>query len=200
MALDPDSRSRFNLKNAQIMLVENGSMDMQILVQMLVGFGARNMHKFGTIEEAKLTASKMPLDLIIIGARLPDGDGFDLVKWIRSETAEPNRFAPTLMLSGHTALSKVKRARDCGAHFIIAKPLTPIVLLERIVWIAKEGRPFVEMPIYVGPDRRFKFEGPPVNTTGRRHDDLSADIGDTAAPNMSQEQIDAMMAPRKVAL
>ena len=68
-------------------------------------------------------------------------------------------------------------------------------MLERILWIAREQRPFVA---YAGPDRRFKFDGPPEGGAGRRRDDLSKDVGDAVAPNMSQDQIDALLSVKRV--
>lgn len=200
MALNPGSRARFNLKNASIMLVEHGSLGMDILVQIMVGFGAKTLHKCETADEARVTICRTEMDLIIVDALLGDDNGYELVEWMRREAPEPNKFAPMLMLSAHTQASKIARARDCGAHFIIAKPLTPVVLLERILWVAKEQRRFVATDSYIGPDRRFKFEGPPAGTTGRRKDDLPESVGEAKAPNMSQDEIDALMAPRKVTL
>jgi len=46
-------------------------------------------------------------------------------------------------------------------------------MLERIVWVAKEGRPFLFSGTYVGPDRRFRDGGPP-DGIGRRREDLAA--------------------------
>ena len=97
-------------------------------------------------------------------------------------------------------LSQLFKARDCGASFTIAKPITPKIVLERLFFIAKDQRMFVDCGAYIGPDRRFKREGPPVGMEGRRSDDLGAEMGESAAPNMSQEEIDAMMKPSKVAL
>ena len=64
----------------------------------------------------------------------------------------------------------VTKARDCGGHFIVTKPLAPIVVLERIIWIAKGGRAFLLSDNYVGPDRRFG-RNPPADHPRRRHDD-----------------------------
>jgi DNA-binding response OmpR family regulator len=201
MALNAESRAKFNLKNANILLAEAGVMPMDILVQILVGFGAKNLHKFDKMEEAKPIVNKIELDLMVVSTHLADGEGCDFVKWIRNTAAEPNRFAPVIMISGHTPASMVSKARDCGAHIIVAKPLTPVVLLERILWVAREQRPFVSAPSYTGPDRRFKFEGPPFGVKGRRKDDLQGHVKAlTKMPNMSQDQIDALMQPRKVSL
>ena len=80
------------------------------------------------------------------------------------------------------------------------KPLTPIILIERIFWVAHAGRSFVTTDKYVGPNRRFRFDGPPTGEVGRRYDDLKEDLGAAIEPNMSQDQIDALMLPRKVNL
>jgi hypothetical protein len=94
----------------------------------------------------------------------------------------------------------VNRARDCGAHFIMTKPLTPIAVLERVLWIAREGRRFIECDTYTGPDRRFKNEGVPPGVEGRRRDDLQGEIGEADTPNMDQELIDGMLKTRRVDL
>jgi DNA-binding response OmpR family regulator len=200
MALNPNSRAEFNLRNTNILLVETGTLGMQILVQILVGFGAKTFEKCSAIAAAQELVRRTEFDLMIVDAILGDEDGYELVEWIRAEAPTPNRFAPLLMISAHTQSSKVAKARDSGAHFIIGKPLTPTVLLERILWIAREQRPFIAADEYAGPDRRFKFEGPPPKTKGRRHDDLSHDVGEATQPNMSQEQINALMQPRKVSV
>ena len=94
----------------------------------------------------------------------------------------------------------LKKARDCGAHFVMTKPLTPITVLERVLWIAREGRRFVESDTYMGPDRRFKNEGVPAGQVGRRRDDLVGDVGEASTPNMEQDSIDGMLKTRRVNL
>lgn len=200
MGLDVESRARFNLKGVGVLVVETVGLSADILVQILVGFGAKDLQRADSIDAAKALLARSPFDLAIIGAQLGEDDGSELVEWIRKTGPDANKYVPIVMVSAHTPQSKVERARDCGAHFVITKPLTPIVLLERIFWIAREQRPFVGSDGYVGPDRRFKFDGPPVGSPGRRRDDLSASLGDAVAPNMSQDQIDALLGGRVASL
>src|SRR5665213_2141524 len=68
----------------------------------------------------------------------------------------------------HTERGAVERARDCGSNIVLAKPVSPQSLLERIIWIAREKRPFVNCGSYMGPDRRFHDTGPPAGVQGRR--------------------------------
>ena len=198
MGLTPDSRARFNLERASVLLLEDSGMGMSILVQILTGFGAKFLHRCETVAEAKDVIGKAEVDLVVCDAM--GGEGYDFIRWLRASRIEPNRFAPVMLIAGHTPGHAVERARDCGAHFIMAKPLTPIAVLERILWIAREGRRFVECDTYVGPDRRFKNVGVPPGMTGRRRADLQGEIGEAQSPNMEQELIDSMVKTRRVEL
>ena len=139
------------------------------------------------------------MDLIIADAISPTGEGYDFVRWLRREAPEPNRYCPVLLTSGHTPASEVARARDCGAHFILKRPLTPMAVIERIIWISREGRNFIACDAYVGPERRFKNLGPPKGD-GRRSTDLPIEVGEATMPNMSQDDINGMLRPTKVML
>jgi DNA-binding response OmpR family regulator len=92
---------------------------------------------------------------------MPITDGFQLVRWLRRSGLEPNAFAPVIMTAAHIRRSRVAEARDCGASFVITKPFSARTLLERIVWVARDGRPFLEIGDYFGPDRRFRTGKPP---------------------------------------
>jgi hypothetical protein len=78
MALSADSRARFNLKDANVLVVEGGSLNMDILVQMLFGFGAKNLLRNDRIDDAKTELGRVVADLIFVGDHLADGHGCDL--------------------------------------------------------------------------------------------------------------------------
>lgn len=149
-------RSRFNLAGASVLLVENSHQGMGVLSQVFMGFGVADTLRAYSAEEAMEAARKRMLDLVVAETSLPgEADGYDLVRELRRAKGNPNAFTPVILISGHTPFAKVRKARDCGANFVVLKPLTPRVLLERILWISRENRPFVETPHYLGPDRRF---------------------------------------------
>lgn len=192
--------SRIHLKQATIALLDPGGPGMEVLNQILLGFGATRLLRASSFEEGQTLVQAQPLDLIICDAvlRPGDADGYDFVRWLRRSNLDPNRFCPLLLVSSHTSKNNVGRARDCGAHFIIQKPLSPSVMLDRIVWIAQTQRPFVTAQGYVGPDRRFHNIGPP-GAVGRRSSDLSSELGAALEPNMDQDAIDALLIPRRAA-
>ncbi len=198
MGLSPESRARFNLERASVLILEENPLGMSILTQILTGFGARAIRRCETVEQAEQAVQSTQLDLLIVDSLGPSGAGYDFVRWLRRSGIQPNCYSPVLLTAGHTPSGAVTLARDCGAHFIMAKPLTPISVLERVLWISKEGRRFVECDSYVGPDRRFRNDGVPTGMTGRRRDDLSPEVGEATMPDTEQDVSGDMVKTRRV--
>jgi CheY-like chemotaxis protein len=192
--------TRINLDKVSVLIVDDSTPSLDLLAQVVSGFGVKTLQRADSAREAQVHLRDKAFDLIISATNMAGVDGYELVKWLRRGALEANRYVPVILVSGHTPPSQVFKARDAGANFTVAKPITPKVLLERILWAAKEERQFIECDSYLGPDRRFKNEGPPIGVEGRRRDDLRGDLSDLAGDNMSQEQINGLMRPSKVKL
>ena len=147
-------------------------------------------------EAAREQLGEAEYQLCLIEADLPDMAAPDLLKWIRRQPGEV-RFLPVLAMTGYGDLQNVTAMRDAGAHLVIKKPASPHALYERIAWVCRPTRDFIETPSYVGPDRRFHNIGPPGGVP-RRTGDLSIEVGAASGPNMSQDEIDSLMRPMKI--
>jgi DNA-binding response OmpR family regulator len=198
MSVSPNSI--INLSAATVLLVEPTNQGMEILTQICFGFGVRTPNRCANAAEAMAFLNKRTVDLLICEADLPDTDGYELIRWLRRSQLDPNANAPVVLLSGHTPLRKVLHGRDCGANAVVVKPLTPKILLDRILWLAADKRDFVLSESYAGPDRRWRNLGPPAGTKGRRQNDLPVTIGQAIDPNLDQSDIDAMFRPTKVVI
>ena len=62
-------------------------------------------------------------------------------------------------MSGYTQLRLIATARDSSAHIVLRKPVAPQTLFDRILWVARVGRPFMETRILVRP-RNHDIERP----------------------------------------
>ena len=196
----PPTPDRVNLARSTVLLVDHNQKSLDMLSSIFQGFGVKQQIKRGTTAEAVATIESREVDLILIDCSMPDMDGYDFTRWLRGETPPPMRYTPVILLTGHAAQSKVQKGRDCGASFVVTKPLTPSVLLQRILWLGSDERNFVECGTYVGPDRRVRNLGPPLGMPGRRSGDLSEHVGAAKEANMDQSDIDMMMKPMTVSL
>lgn len=197
---DKAAEARLNLSKSTVLLLQNNQTELDILGQVFIGFGVKAIRKCLTIGEADQAIQSVNFDLLVVDCDMPGGVGFDFVAKVRRLEASDNRLAPTLLISGHTVPSSITRARDCGANFVVAKPITPKVMFDRVSWLAREEREFVATPTYAGPCRRHKVFGPPAGMKGRRKDDVSAKIGKADGPDMSQSDIDAMFNPKRASV
>ena len=191
---------RVNLEHSSVLLIDDNPKSLDLLSSIFHGFGVKEQIKCESATEASEILKRRMVDLILVDCSMPEMDGYDFTRWLRRETPAPVRYTPVIMLTGHAAQSSVNKSRDCGASFVVAKPLTPSVLLKRILWLGVDERQFVECETYVGPDRRVRNFGPPLGMPGRRSGDLSTHVGEASEANMDQADIDLLMKPRRVAL
>ncbi len=158
-----------NLSQAVTMVVDDSSFSLDITTACLLGFGIRTRHALTRPLDALKILEDLPVDLLVVDCDMPEMDGFELVRRLRGDKSHPNAFAPVIMTAAHIPRSRVLDARDCGANFVITKPFSARDLLERVVWVARDERPFLEVGDYFGPDRRFRDQPPAIE---RRSDRL----------------------------
>ena len=186
---------RLHLGSLQVAVIEANGLELEVTCEMLTGLGVRRLGRYRTAAEAQEGLMRDGADLVVVGS-VPGGpDEYGMIGWVRRDAPEAMRAVPLLLQTGHTQRSNVLRARDCGASVVLAKPVQPSTLFERVGWLARDQRPFISVPSYAGPDRRFQTLGPPSGTAGRRADDLPLEVGEPSGSNMSQAEIDALMNP-----
>lgn len=80
-----------------------------------------------SVSDAKRRLGEEAFDLVISDLRLPDSDGIDLLKWLKS--THPS--LPLIMMTSYAEIQTAVQAMKLGAADYIAKPLNPDELLER---------------------------------------------------------------------
>lgn len=150
-----------NLTGAVTMVVDDSSFAAETTASALLGFGIRVRYSCRSATDAMEILNEQDIDLLLVDCEMPVMSGYDLVHWLRRSGRQPNAFVPVILTAAHIRRSNVAHARDCGANFVVTKPFSASSLLERIVWVARDGRPFLEVGEYFGPDRRFRPGDPP---------------------------------------
>lgn len=150
-----------NLTSAATMVVDDSSFGLDLTCQALLGFGIRTSYACQSAAQAMEILADQPIDLLVVDCEMPSVDGYGLVRWLR-RSAQANAMTPVIMTAAHVRRSRIAEARDCGANFLVTRPFSAVTLLERIVWVARDMRPFLEVGDYFGPDRRVRELGPPA--------------------------------------
>ena len=99
---------------------------------------------------------------------MADGDGIEVVRFVRTAPQSPQQNIPILMLTGNTEAHYVLTARDTGANGYLIKPFSADQLVKRIRSIIELPRDFIISPTYCGPDRRHVNKPPPGGVERRK--------------------------------
>jgi len=185
-----------NFRETAILIADQSPFLSMLAHGILRGFGATKIVEVRSSLAVAQALGNQKFDVLLCDARLPPHGGFAVTKGIRRKADNENRTMPILIMSSDPRETEVKRARDAGANMVIAKPISPASLYDRMAWVALTPRQFVDAPTYFGPDRRFKIEGYP-NGIGRRKGDQAA-IAEEAGPALDQGDIDNLFSAAQI--
>jgi two-component system, chemotaxis family, chemotaxis protein CheY len=185
------ARFNINLRDLVILVADPSSYMSMLIHSMLRGFGSNKVLEARSSTNVLQVLTNQKIDILICDSRLPPHGGLPLTRAIRRKQDNANRTIPILVMTSDGRENTVKLARDAGANMVIAKPMSPGSLYDRLAWIAFNPRQFVDTPTYFGPDRRFKIEGYPGGV-GRRKGDKAVEIGEEAGPALAQGDIDSL--------
>ncbi len=180
-----------NLRDLMILIADPNAYLRRVVNGMLRGFGANKIFEVENSSGLFLALSNQRFDILLCDTKLPPHGGLTLVRTIRQNADNENRTIPIMLMTAEANERTVKTARDAGANIVVAKPLSPTSLYDRLSWIAFNPRPFIDTASYFGPDRRFKIEGYPGGI-GRRKGDKPMEVAAEIGPALAQNDIDSL--------
>lgn len=102
-----------------------------------------------SVSDAKRRLGEEAFDFVISDLRLPDSDGIDLLKWLKS--THPS--LPLIMMTSYAEIQTAVQAMKLGAADYIAKPLNPDELLGKIKELVRvEEKAPARVPVSSAPD------------------------------------------------
>ena len=138
---------------------------------------------------------KINPDVVLIEWLESDTDGLDFIRRVRMSDEAPNRAVAMFMLTKRGAKADVEIARKAGVDGYLIKPISALVLQQRLRTVMLNPQPFIVTAAYVGPCRRRRddpaFPGPP-----RRLDDQ---IATPEAGDEDEHELKAQLARARVA-
>jgi len=186
-----------NLRDTVILIADSSSYLSMLVHSILRGFGATKILEVRDSISVLQVLNNQKFDVLLFDTRLPPYGGLKLTHAIRRKVDNENRMMPILLMSSDTRETAIRRARDAGANMVIAKPISPASLYDRLSWVALTPRQFIDAPTYFGPDRRFKIEGYP-NGVGRRKGDKMVEVAQESGPALAQGDIDNLFSAARM--
>ena len=125
MALQAADQGRWiNFEKVALLTLDQSVHSCNILSQIVRGFGIRNVRACTSVAQAREALTNATFDLMIADPAVEGDEGILLMRWLRRQERNPNRFVPIILISGYTAaLESQQRLRDLDAP-LLSKPVT----------------------------------------------------------------------------
>ena len=114
-------------------LILEDDITFSLMLKTWLGRKGFEVSSVSSVSDARSRIEDVSFDLILSDLRLPDGDGIDLLKWIK----ENNFVIPLIMMTSYAEIQTAVQAIKLGASDYIAKPLNPEELLGKIKDVIK---------------------------------------------------------------
>lgn len=93
-------------------------------------------------------------DLLVLDAQLSGENVSELITRIRQGKLGINPFIPVILTLWEPTPETVRSCASSGADDLLVKPISPGLLVERMIVLVENRKPFVVTSDYIGPDRR----------------------------------------------
>jgi DNA-binding response OmpR family regulator len=114
--------------------------DDPVLLAFLEGALAKSGYLVQAFDSARSALHAAGLDkpaIWLIDIRMPDVDGLELLKMLRS--GEEHRDTPVVMLTGDGRLDRIATALGAGATTYLLKPFSPQQVVEKVYAVLRLG-------------------------------------------------------------
>jgi CheY-like chemotaxis protein len=167
------------LQSINVLVIDDNQYMRKVTRNLLVNVGVKNIHEAADGIAGLETVRALSPDIVLCEWEMPFLNGAELLRIVRSPGVFPFPDVPIIMLSLYCERWRVLEALRLGVNEYVKKPVSGKVLLDRMVSILANPRPFVHVGDYYGPEPRRQFAEQPrraeaANPTTALMPDLAA--------------------------
>lgn len=146
-----------NLKlgDVRVMLADGRAHIRATLKTALTHAGLDDVDHTGTLDAiAEAMDQSVGPDILICDMGMRDGEACDLIQSIRQNEIGKNPFLCVIGITWNPTEIEVTKVIDSGVDLLVAAPMSPKQILDRVDALVHQRLPFILTGEYVGPDRR----------------------------------------------
>lgn len=129
----------YTLSGIRILLAEDNPINQLIAKKLLIDWGA----EVRVAENGKIAveaARQHPFDLVLMDIQMPEMNGYEAVRLLRSDTSLSLRQIPVLAMTAHATDTEKERCFECGMNDYISKPFEPETLKKLIFELTQKEK------------------------------------------------------------
>jgi CheY-like chemotaxis protein len=137
------SRTGARIRSAKILIVDDEYSTRKVLRALLHSLGATNIHDAADWASGLDAIRMLAPDVVLLDWDMPDMDGAEFTRRVRSPNGFPYPNVPIIMLMGHGQRARVMEVVRLGVHEFLLKPVSSGALVGRIESVLAKPRPMM---------------------------------------------------------
>jgi CheY-like chemotaxis protein len=142
------------VRSTRVLVVDDDYYMRKVIRSLLQASGIKNLYEAANGLEGIEAIVTLNPDVVILDWNMPDINGAEFMRIVRSPLTFPLPAVPIIMLTGHVERETVIEAVRLGVNEFLCKPVSAKTLYERILAIRAKPRAMVRIGDYYGPAPR----------------------------------------------
>jgi CheY-like chemotaxis protein len=138
----------------KVLVVDSNENFRRLVISILRSASVSKVVEASSGAEAVELMDNFAPNLALVDWRDGPMEGGEFVSYVRNHPNSPSPFMPIIVLTGYSHDGLAQEVRAFGADDFVAKPISPRILLGRMMRAIQAPRPYVRGGNYLGPDRR----------------------------------------------
>ena len=152
------------IASTRVLVIDDDLYMRKVIRSLLLAIGIKNVNEASNGSQGLDGICSVLPDVAILDWEMPDINGAEFMRLVRSPATFPLPSVPIIMLTGHVERERVVEAVRLGVHEFLCKPVSAKSLLQRIVAVRANPRPMVQIGNYYGPKpRKMIGESPSIS-------------------------------------
>ncbi|MBU0765341.1 MAG: response regulator, partial [Bacteroidetes bacterium] len=120
------------IEKIRVLLVEDNLFNQQLVAAILKSWNW-NLTTAGNGRSAIKCLEDQEFDVVLMDVRLPDMDGYEIVRYIRKELPPDKSGVPVIAITAHSFASEEEKCRAAGMNDFLSKPFEKEKLYSKVV-------------------------------------------------------------------
>ena len=134
-------RKILRLRDMRALVVDDSPFMCQLVTALMKTLGFGNVAHCTDGGDALLTLRSFPADIIVTDWAMKPMDGLQFLKAFTGLYSPGEPYPPVIMLTANTEREHVIAAREAGVSDLIAKPVSPTLVYNRVMRVLEQPKP-----------------------------------------------------------
>ncbi len=153
-----------DLSALSVLVIDDSDHMRSILKSILLAFRIRRVFEARDGADGLYMATAWRPDIILCDWLMRPLNGGEFITILRSDQDPAIAATPAVLVSAYTSKAVILKAIQLGFHEVLAKPVAPVALYQRLERLVRDDRPFSGR----APDCGFRPGARQGSATGRR--------------------------------